>query len=131
MILEMNRLIRKILKEELQGQVFIDNHYKEFERFERTKGDIINYIKSQYPNLVDVEYRTKKVQLGSTMGIPTVDVVVVTLKFKDLTKDEMRSLSSPIKEDIRNIFTNYFGFNVMAYGSPIDLEFKAQAWVNF
>ena len=65
------------------------------------------------------------------MGMPTVDVVVVTLKFKDLTKDEMRSLSSPIKEDIRNIFTNYFGFNVMAYGSPIDLEFKAQAWVNF
>ena len=131
MIIEMNRLIRKILKEELQGQEFIDNHYKEFERFERTKGDIINYIKSQYPNLVDVEYRTKKVQLASTMGILTVDVVVVTLKFKDLTNDEMRPLSSPIKKDITNIFNNYFGFDVLKYGSPIELNFKAQAWVNF
>ena len=127
----MKKLIKNILKEELQGQEFIDNHYKESKRFERTKDEIIGYVSSQYPRLVDVEYKTKKVQLGSTMGIPTVDVVVVTLKFKDLTKDEMRSLSSPIKEDIRNIFTNYFGFNVMAYGSPIDLEFKAQAWVNF
>ena len=127
----MNRLIRKILKEELQGQEFIDHHYSELDRLEGMKDQIIDYLHSEFPNLVDVEYRTKKVQLGSTMGIPTVDVVVVTLKFKDLTKDEMRSLSSPIKEDIRNIFTNYFGFNVMAYGSPIDLEFKAQAWVNF
>lgn len=127
----MKELIKNILKEELQGQEFVDNHYKELERFERTKDDIINYIKSQYPNLVDVEYKTKKIQLGSTMGRPTVEKVEVTLKFKDLTKYEMRSLSSPIKEDIRNIFTNYFGFNVMAYGSPIYLEFKAQAWVNF
>jgi hypothetical protein len=127
----MKNTIKKILKEELQGQEFIDNHYKEFERFKSTKSDIIDYIKSQYPNLVDVEYKTKKVQLGSTMGFPTVDVIVVTLKFKDLSEYEMRALSPPIKEDIRNIFTNYFGFDVMAYGSPIDLEFKAQAWVNF
>ena len=126
----MERIIKKILKEELQGQEFIDNHYKEFERFESTKDNIIDYIKSQYPNLVDVEYKTKKVKLGSTMGFPTVDVIVVTLKFVDLKKEELRS-TSPIKEDIRNIFTNYFGFDVMAYGSPIDLEYKAQAWVNF
>ena len=126
----MKQLIRHILKEELQGQEFIDNHYKESERFERTKDDIIDYIKSQYPRLVDVEYKTKKVQLGSTMGTPTVDVIVVTLKFKDLAKDEMRTLS-PIKTDIINIFTNYFGFDVLGYGSPVQLEFKAQAWVNF
>jgi hypothetical protein len=126
----MKKLIRNILKEELQGQEFIDNHYKESERFERTKDDIIDYIKSQYPRLVDVEYKTKKVQLGSTMGTPTVDVIVVTLKFKDLAKDEMRTLS-PIKTDIINIFTNYFGFDVLGYGSPVQLEFKAQAWVNF
>lgn len=126
----MKKLIKNILKEELQGQEFIDNHYKESERFERTKDDIIDYIKSQYPRLVDVEYKTKKVQLGSTMGTPTVDVIVVTLKFKDLAKDEMRTLS-PIKTDIINIFTNYFGFDVLGYGSPVQLEFKAQAWVNF
>ncbi len=126
----MKKLIRNILKEELQGQEFIDNHYKESERFERTKDDIIDYIKSQYPRLVDVEYKTKKVQLGSTMGTPTVDVIVVTLKFKDLAKDEMRTLS-PIKTDIINIFTNYFGFDVLGYGSPVQLEFKAQVWVNF
>ena len=127
----MKNTIKKILKEELQGQEFIDNHYKEFERFESTKSDIIDYIKSQYPNLVDVEYKTKKVQLGSTTGFPTVDVIVVTLKFVDLKKEEFRTLTPPIKEDIRNIFTNYFGFDVMAYGSPVELEFKAQAWVNF
>jgi len=127
----MKNTIKKILKEELQGQEFIDNHYKEFERFESTKSDIIDYIKSQYPNLVDVEYKTKKVQLGSTRGTPTVDVIVVTLKFVDIKKEEFRTLTPPIKEDIRNIFTNYFGFDVMAYGSPIELEFKAQAWVNF
>jgi hypothetical protein len=126
----MERIIKKILKEELQGQEFIDNRYKEFERFESTKSDIIDYIKSQYSNLIEVEYRTKKVQLGSTMGFPTVDVIVVTLKFVDLKKEELRA-KSPIKEDIRNIFTNYFGFDVMAYGSPVELEFKAQAWVNF
>ena len=129
----MKKLIRNILKEELQGQEFIDNHYKELERFERTKGDIINYIKSQYPNLVDVEYKTKKILLGSMklgMENPTVEKVEVTLKFKDLAKEEIKPLS-PIKEDIRNIFTNYFGFDVLAYGAPIDLLFKAQAWVNF
>ena len=126
----MERIIKKILKEELQGQEFIDNRYKEFERFKSTKSNIIDYIKSQYSNLVDVEYKTKKVKLGSTMGTPTVDVIVVTLKFVDLKKEELRS-KSPIKEDIINIFTNYFGFDVMAYGSPIELEFKAQAWVNF
>jgi hypothetical protein len=65
------------------------------------------------------------------MENPIVEVIVVTLKFKDLSEYEMRALSPPIKEDIRNIFTNYFGFDVMAYGSPIELEFKAQAWVNF
>ena len=127
----MKKLIRNILKEEFIGQESIDNHYKELERFERTKDDIIYYIKSQYSNLVDVEYKTKKVQLGSTIGFPTVDVIVVTLKFVDLKKEEFRTLTPPIKEDIRNIFTNYFGFDVMAYGSPIELEFKAEAWVNF
>ena len=126
----MKNTIKKILKEELQGQEFIDNHYKEFERFESTKSDIIDYIKSQYPNLVDVEYKTKKVQLGSTMGIPTVDVIVVTLKFVDLKKEELRPLSG-IKLDIIGIFKNYFDFHVIDYGSPVQLEFKAQAWVNF
>ena len=130
----MNRLIRKILKEELQGQEFIDHHYSELDRLEGMKDQIIDYLHSEFPNLVEVETRIKKVQLGSMklgMENPVVERMEFTLKFKDLTKDEMRSLSSPIKEDIRNIFTNYFGFNVMAYGSPIDLEFKAQAWVNF
>jgi len=126
----MKKLIKNILKEELQGQEFIDNHYKEFERFERTKDEIIGYVSSQYPNLVDVEYKTKKVQLGSTLGTPTVDVIVVTLKFVDLKKEELRA-KSPIKTDIINIFTNYFDFNVLGYGSPVQLEFKAQAWVNF
>jgi len=126
----MKELIKNILKEELQGQEFIDNRYKESERFERTKDEIIGYVSSQYPNLVDVEYKTKKVALGSTMGTPTVDVIVVTLKFVDLKKEELRA-NSPIKTDIINIFTNYFDFNVLGYGSPVQLEFKAQAWVNF
>ena len=107
----MKKLIKNILKEELQGQEFIDNYNKEFERFERTKDDIINYIKSQYPNLVDVEYKTKKVILASmklSMENRTIERAQVTLKFKDLSKYEMRALSSPVKEDIRNIFTNYF-----------------------
>jgi hypothetical protein len=127
----MEKLIKKILKEELQGQEFIDNHYKEFERFESTKDNIIDYIKSQYPNLVDVEYKTKKVQLGSIMGTPTVDVIVITLKFVDLKKEEIRPFSSRTKIDIIGIFKNYFDFNVIYYASPVELEFKAQAWVKF
>jgi hypothetical protein len=130
----MNRLIKKILKEELQGQEFIDNHYKELDRLKGMEDHIIDYLHSEFPNLVEVETRMKKVQLGSMklgMENPIVEVIVVTLKFKDLSEYEMRALSPPIKEDIRNIFTNYFGFDVMAYGSPIELEFKAQAWVNF
>ena len=125
--------IKKILKEDLQGQEFIDKHYKELKRFEKSRDKIIDYIKLQYENLYGVDVKTKKVLLGSRrlgMENPTVDVVVVTLKFRNL-KDKEVSSSSPIKEDIRNIFTNYFGFDVMAYGSPIELEFKAQAWVNF
>jgi hypothetical protein len=130
----MNRLIKKILKEELQGQEFIDNHYKELDRLKGMEDHIIDYLHSEFPNLVEVETRMKKVQLGSMklgMENPIVEVIVVTLKFKDLSEYEMRALSPPIKEDIINIFTNYFGFDVMAYGSPIELEFKAQAWVNF
>ena len=32
---------------------------------------------------------------------------------------------------IENIFRNYFLFDIYDYGSPIELKFKAQAWVNF
>jgi hypothetical protein len=57
--------------------------------------------------------------------------MVFILKFKDLTDQDLRKIDPPIKTDIRSIFANYFGFDVSEYGSPIDLEFKAQAWVNF
>jgi hypothetical protein len=120
--------IKKILKEDLQGQEFIDEHYKELKRFEKSRDKIIDYIKLQYENLYSVDVKTKKVLLGSMrlgMENPTVDVVVVTLKDKEV------SSSSPIKKDIINIFKNYFGFDTFAYGSPIELEFKAEAWVNF
>jgi len=130
----MNRLIRKILKEELQGQEFIDHHYSELDRLESMKDQIIDYLHSEFPNLLEVETRMKKVQLGSIrlgMENPSVDRMVFTLKFKDLTNQELRKINPPIKVDIRNIFSNYFGFDVSEYGSPIELEFKAQAWVNF
>jgi len=131
----MNRLIRKILKEELQGQEFIDHHYSELDRLEGMKDQIIDYLHSEFPNLVEVETRIKKVQLGSMklgMENPVVDRMVFTLKFKNLdANQELRKINPPIKVDIRNIFSNYFGFDVSEYGSPIELEFKAQAWVNF
>ena len=129
----MKELIRNILKEELEGQEFIDNFNKEKQRFERTKDEIIGYISSQYPNLVDVEYRTKKVRLASIklgMENPTIERVQVTLKFKNLTNNEI-TRSKDLKNDIFNMFTNYFGFDVLEYGSPIELEFKAQAWIKF
>jgi len=134
----MNRLIRKILKEELQGQEFVDNHYKELDRLKSMENQIIDYLYSEFPNLVEVETRMKKVQLGSIKLIrlgmvnPTVERMVFTLKFKNLdVNQELRKINPPIKEDIRNIFSNYFGFDSLDYGSPIELEFKAQAWVNF
>lgn len=134
----MNRLIRKILKEELQGQEFVDNHYKELDRLKSMENQIIDYLYSEFPNLVEVETRMKKIQLGSIKLIrlgmvnPTVERMVFTLKFKNLdVNQELRKINPPIKEDIRNIFSNYFGFDSLDYGSPIELEFKAQAWVNF
>ena len=131
----MNRLIRKILKEELQGQEFVDNHYKELDRLKSMENQIIDYLYSEFPNLVEVETRLKKVKLGSIrsdMESISVDRMVFTLKFKNLdANQELRKINPPIKVDIRNIFSNYFGFDVLAYGSPIDLEFKAQTWVNF
>lgn len=131
----MKELIRNILKEELEGQEFIDNFNQEKQRFERTKDQIIGYISSQYPNLVDVEYRTKTNLLGSTKvnnESPKIEIIVVTLKFKNLSDEELKKLRSKgLKKDIIGIFDNYFGFNVMSYGSPIQLEFKAQAWVIF
>ena len=131
----MNRLIKKILKEELQGQEFIDHHYSELDRLEGMKDQIIDYLHSEFPNLLEVETRMKKVRLGSIklgMENPVVDKMVFILKFKNLdANQELRKINPPIKVDIRNIFSNYFGFDVSEYGSPIELEFKAQAWVNF
>jgi hypothetical protein len=99
------------------------------------KEQIIDYLHSEFPNLVEVETRIKKVQLGSMklgMENPVVDKMVFILKFKNLdANQELRKINPPIKVDIRNIFSNYFGFDVSEYGSPIELEFKAQAWVNF
>ena len=130
----MKEVIRNILKEELQGQEFIDNFNQEKQRFERTKDEIIGYISSQYPNLVDVEYKTKTVVLGSTRinnESPRPEVIVLTLKFKMGDEELKKSSSNVIKKDIIGIFDNYFGFNVLGYGSPIQLVFKAQAWVIF
>jgi len=130
----MKELIRNILKEELEGQEFIDNFNQEKQRFERTKDEIIGYISSQYPNLVDVEYKTKTNVLGSTRvnnENPRIEIIVVTLKFKMGDEELKKSISNVIKKDIIGIFDNYFGFNVMGYASPIQLVFKAQAWVIF
>lgn len=130
----MKELIKNILKEELEGQEFIDNFNQEKQRFERTKDEIIGYISSQYPNLVDVEYKTKTNVLGSTRvnnESPRIEIIVVTLKFKMGDEELKKSSSNVIKKDIIGIFDNYFGFNVLGYGSPIQLVFKAQAWVIF
>ena len=130
----MKELIKNILKEELEGQEFIDNFNQEKQRFERTKDEIIGYISSQYPNLVDVEYKTKTNVLGSTRvnnENPRIEIIVVTLKFKMGDEELKKSISNVIKIDIIGIFDIYFGFNVMGYASPIQLVFKAQAWVIF
>lgn len=128
----MNRLIKKILKEELQGQEFIDHHYSELDRLENMKDQIIDYLQSEFPNLLEVETRMKKVRLGSVklgMENPVVDKVVFTLKFK-LTDQEIKN-GGQLRGDVQNIFRNYFLFDIYDYGSPIELNFKAQAWVNF
>ena len=128
----MNRLIKKILKEELQGQEFIDHHYSELERLENMKDQIIDFLHSEFPNLLEVETRMKKVRLGSVklgMENPVVDRMVFTLKFK-LTDQEIKN-GGPLRGDVQNIFRNYFLFDIYDYGSPIELNFKAQAWVNF
>ena len=128
----MNRLIKKILKEGLQGQEFIDHHYSELDRLESMKDQIIDYLHSEFPNLVEVETRIKKVQLGSMklgMENPVVERMEFTLKFK-LTDQQIIN-SRPLRSDIEDIFRNYFLFEIYNYGSPIELNFKAQAWVNF
>ncbi len=128
----MNRLIKKILKEELQGQEFIDHHYSELDRLENMKDQIIDYLQSEFPNLLEVETRMKKVRLGSVklgMENPVVDRVVFTLKFK-LTDQEIKN-GGQLRGDVQNIFRNYFSFDIYDYGSPIELNFKAQAWVIF
>ena len=128
----MNRLIKKILKEGLQGQEFIDHHYSELDRLEGMKDQIIDYLHSEFPNLLEVETRMKKVRLGSVklgMENPVVERVVFTLKFK-LTDQEIKN-GGPLRGDVQNIFRNYFLFDIYDYGSPIELNFKAQAWVNF
>ena len=128
----MNRLIKKILKEELQGQEFIDHHYSELDRLENMKDQIIDYLHSEFPNLLEVETRMKKVRLGSVklgMENPVVERVVFTLKFK-LTDQEINN-GGQLRGEVQNIFRNYFLFDIYDYGSPIELNFKAQAWVNF
>lgn len=128
----MNRLIKKILKEELQGQEFIDHHYSQLDRLESMKDQIIDYLHSEFPNLLEVETRMKKIRLGSVklgMENPVVEKMEFTLKFK-LTDQEMKD-SRSLRRDIEDIFKNYFSFDLYTYGSPIDLKFKAQAWVNF
>ena len=128
----MNRLIKKILKEELQGQDFIDHHYSELDRLKSMENQIIDYLHSEFPNLLEVEKRMKKIQLGSMklgMENAVVDRMVFTLKFK-LTDQEIKN-GGTLRGDVQNIFRNYFLFDIYDYGSPIELNFKAQAWVNF
>lgn len=128
----MEKLIRNILKEELEGQEFIDHHYSELDRLKKMFNTIVDYLHSEFPNLVEVETRMKKVVLGSIkLGTesPTVDKMEFILKFK-LTDQEMKN-SRSLRGDVEDIFKNYFSFDMYTYGSPIDLKFKAQAWVNF
>lgn len=128
----MKELIRNILEEELEGQEFIDYHYSELDRLKKMFNTIVDYLHSEFPNLIEVETRIKKVVLASIkLGteFPTVDRMEFILKFK-LTNQEMKN-SRSIKSDVEDIFKNYFSFDVYTYGSPIDLKFKAQSWVNF
>ena len=128
----MNRLIKKILKEELQGQEFIDHHYSELDRLESMEDQIIDFLHSEFPNLLEVETRMKKVRLGSIklgMENPVVERMVFTLKFK-LTDQEIKN-GGQLRGDVQNIFRNQFSFDIYDYGSPSELNFKAQAWVNF
>ena len=128
----LEKLIRKILNEELQGQEFIDHHYKELDRLEDMKDQIIDYLHSEFPNLLEVETKMKKVRLASIklgMENPVVERMEFTLKFK-LTDQEIKN-GGQLRGDVQNIFRNYFLFDIYDYGSPIELNFKAQAWVNF
>ena len=127
----MKNIIKKILKEDIQGQNFVENFNKEVERFKKMKDMIINEIKNEYPNLVDYEINEQKVLLGSLVidgKRPTFNRIQLTLKFKDIVSNSQPR--QQIISDIANILS-YFGFDIYSYGSPLQIIFKEQAWVNF
>lgn len=128
----MDSIIRKILKEELQGQEFIDKYYEELDRLKKMENQMIDYLKSEFPNLLEVETRMKKVRLDSIrlgMENPVIEKIEFILKFK-LTDQEIKN-SRPLRNDVEDIFKNFFSFNIYRYATPVQLTFKAQAWVVF
>jgi hypothetical protein len=125
----MKRLIKKILKEDLTGQEFSDNFYEEQSRFLKSKDRIVEFLKSEYNNIFDIEFSKRYVVLGSLENLSNrnFEAIIVTIKFKKVENNN----HSVIKNDIKNVFKYYFDFDTDKYGAPIRLEFKQMAWVIF
>lgn len=87
---------------------------------------IKSYLIDNYDNVVDVEFGTKYVHLGSgpnEKGQTKVaqKVIMVTLDNvkQNKTRDELRMKT----REIARILQNYFGIDFTSYGSDWDLKF--------
>lgn len=126
-------ILKKILKEEDESyREFNKTYTEEFNLFKKRKNDIINYIKSEYENLFDVDVREKSVLLGSFRvkgEYITIRRFVITFKF--IIDDKMSySDKRNIMSDIESVI-NYYGIDTKKYGAAVELKFKKQTWVDF
>jgi hypothetical protein len=87
---------------------------------------IIKTLKKEYPDIVDVEFGSKKVMLASSsekhkIG-DTLDVTIIKVTVDNIDKHLMFSGIKDMFSDIKTTLDSYFTLGIEEYGSLYDVE---------
>lgn len=90
---------------------------------------IIKTLKKEYPDIVDVEFGSKKVMLASSsekhkIG-DRIDVTIIKVTVDNRDKHLMFSDFKDMFRDIKTTLDSYFTLGVDDYGSTYDVELYA------
>lgn len=87
---------------------------------------IIKTLKKEYPDIVDVEFGSKKVMLASSsekhqIG-DRIDVTIIKVTVDNTDKHLMFSDIKNMFSDIKTTLDSYFTLGIEEYGSTYDVE---------
>ena len=95
-----------------------------------TESGMENIIKKYIPNddnnIVDIEFRTKRIGLGSgpnEKGETSVDQKVIMITIDNVKNKKTPSELREITRKIASTLENFFGIDFRSYGSEWDLKF--------